>query len=100
MSSRAWALGWGEGAEAVVWGRRKRVPAPTATFLNGFQIALRRSIDCVHEKAVLHPMATLLPAAFAYAERKGGISGRELHRRGGGRRRCGGESWVSRRARG
>ena len=30
----------------------------------------------MHEKAVLHPMATLLPGALAYAERKGGISGR------------------------
>ena len=69
--------GWGEGAEAVVWGRGKRVPAPTAAFLNGFQ-AHCQEYDCVHEKAVLHPMATLLPAAIAYAERKGGISGREL----------------------
>ena len=32
----------------------------------------------MHEKAVLHPMATLFPAAMAYAERKGGVSGREL----------------------
>jgi len=69
--------GWGEGAEAVVWGRRKRVPASTAAFLNGFQ-AHCQEYDCLHEKAVLHPMATLLPAAIAYAERKGGISGREL----------------------
>jgi 2-methylcitrate dehydratase PrpD len=71
------AAGWGEGAEATVWGRGKRVPAPTAAFLNGFQ-AHCQEYDCVHEKAVLHPMATLLPAAIAYAERKGGISGREL----------------------
>jgi 2-methylcitrate dehydratase PrpD len=71
------AAGWGEGGDAAVWGRRQRVPAPSAAFLNGFQ-AHCQEYDCVHEKAVLHPMATLLPAAIAYAERKGGISGREL----------------------
>src|SRR6516165_5578426 len=71
------SAGWGEGAEACVWGRRKRVPAPTAAFLNGFQ-AHCQEYDCVHEKAVLHPMATLLPASIAYAERMGGVSGREL----------------------
>jgi len=71
------STGWGEGAEACVWGRRKRVPAPAAAFLNGFQ-AHCQEYDCLHEKAVLHAMATLLPAAMAYAERAGGISGREL----------------------
>jgi 2-methylcitrate dehydratase PrpD len=71
------AAGWGEGADSVVWGRRKRAPAPTAAFLNGFQ-AHCQEYDCVHEKAVLHPMATLLPAAIAYAERRGGLSGRDL----------------------
>lgn len=71
------SAGWGEGNDAVVWGRRKRVPAATAAFLNGFQ-AHCQEYDCVHEKAVLHPMATLLPAAIACAERSGGVSGREL----------------------
>jgi 2-methylcitrate dehydratase PrpD len=71
------SAGWGEGADACVWGRRKRVPAPTAAFLNGFQ-AHCQEYDCLHEKAVLHPMATLLPATIAYAERMGYVSGREL----------------------
>jgi 2-methylcitrate dehydratase PrpD len=71
------AAGWGEGAEAIAWGRGTRVPAVAAAFLNGFQVHCQE-YDCVHEQAVLHPMATLLPAALAYAERKGGISGREL----------------------
>jgi 2-methylcitrate dehydratase PrpD len=71
------SAGWGAGADACVWGRRKRVPAPTAAFLNGFQ-AHCQEYDCLHEKAVLHPMATLLPATIAYAERVGCISGREL----------------------
>ena len=68
---------WGEGADACVWGRRARVPAATAAFLNGFQVHCQE-YDCLHEKAVLHPMATLLPAAIAFAERSGGIHGREL----------------------
>ena len=71
------SAGWGEGAHACVWGRRKRVAAATAAFLNGFQ-AHCQEYDCLHEQAVLHPMATLLPATIAYAERAGGVSGREL----------------------
>jgi 2-methylcitrate dehydratase PrpD len=71
------SAGWGEGAQACVWGRRRRVPAAAAAFLNGFQVHCQE-YDCLHEKAVLHAMATLLPAAMAYAERAGGISGREL----------------------
>jgi aconitate decarboxylase len=71
------SAGWGAGAEACVWGRRKRVPAPSAAFLNGFQVHCQE-YDCLHERSVLHAMATLLPAAIAYAERKGGVAGREL----------------------
>ncbi len=68
---------WGVGDEAIVWGRRGRVPAPAAALLNGFQIHCQE-YDCVHEGAVLHPMATLLPALLAIADRKGGVSGRDL----------------------
>src|SRR6516165_8713913 len=56
------SAGWGEGAQAGVWGRRQRVPAAAAAFLNGFQVHCQE-YDCLHEKAVLHAMATLLPAA-------------------------------------
>jgi aconitate decarboxylase len=69
--------GWGAAPDALVWGRRERVPAPMAALLNGFQVHCQE-FDCVHEAAVLHPMATALPAALAYAERQGGISGREF----------------------
>jgi aconitate decarboxylase len=68
---------WGAGSEALIWGRRERVPAPTAAFLNGFQVHCQE-FDCLHEPAVVHAMATLLPAAIAYAEREGGICGRDL----------------------
>ncbi|MFZ4533692.1 MAG: MmgE/PrpD family protein, partial [Alsobacter sp.] len=71
------ARSWGSGDEAVAWGRRGRVPAPAAALLNGFQIHCQE-YDCVHEGAVLHPLATLLPAVLAHADRAGGVSGRDL----------------------
>ncbi len=71
------SAGWGTGGEATVWGKRGRVPATAAALLNGFQVHCQE-YDCVHEGAVLHPLATTLPAAFALAERQGGVSGRDL----------------------
>ncbi|MBO1078084.1 MmgE/PrpD family protein [Roseomonas haemaphysalidis] len=71
------AGGWGSDAEATVWGRRERVPATTAAMANAFQVHCQE-YDCVHEGAVLHPLATALPAILALAERGGRISGREL----------------------
>lgn len=71
------AARWGEGAEAALWGTRRRLPASTAAFANGFATH-GQEYDCVHEAAVLHPMATLLPAALAWAEREAGIGGREF----------------------
>ncbi len=68
---------WGSGEQAAVWGRRLRLPAGSAAFMNGFQIHCQE-YDCVSEQAVLHPMATLLPAALAFAERQGGIRGTDL----------------------
>ena len=53
------------------------MPAPAAALLNGFQIHCQE-YDCVHEGAVLHPLATLLPAVLAHADRAGGVSGRDL----------------------
>src|SRR5260370_31301927 len=65
---------WGKGAEACVWGHRKRVPASAAAFVNGFQ-AHCQEYDCLHEKAVRHATATLLPPAIASAAHARGISG-------------------------
>ncbi len=45
--------------------------------LNAFQVHCQE-FDCVREPVVLHPMATLLPAALAYAERTGGVCGKAL----------------------
>jgi 2-methylcitrate dehydratase PrpD len=68
---------WGAGAEAVVWGRARRVPAGVAAVLNGFQVHCQE-FDCLSEAAVLHPMAAVFSAAMAFAERRGGVSGRDL----------------------
>jgi aconitate decarboxylase len=71
------ARGWGAGEEASLWGGGGKLPAPAAAMLNAFQMHCQE-YDCVCESAVLHPMATLLPAALAYAEREGAISGKAL----------------------
>ncbi len=72
---------WGASGEATVWGDGRRVPAPQAAIANGYQIHALEW-DCVHEPAVVHPMATLLPALLANAERRGAegrpVDGRAL----------------------
>ena len=68
---------WGAADAARVWVRGTALPAPAAAICNGYQIH-NSEYDCVHEAAVVHPMAVLLAATTAYAERAGGVSGREL----------------------
>jgi 2-methylcitrate dehydratase PrpD len=74
---RAAAFVWGSGEEATIWGTRARAPAPAAAFVNGTQVH-NQEFDCLHEGAVVHAMATLLPAVLAVAEREGGVSGQDL----------------------
>ncbi|KAK5115812.1 hypothetical protein LTR85_009406 [Meristemomyces frigidus] len=71
------AAGWGDGTAASIWGRGQRATPGVAALVNAYQVHCQE-YDCVHEGAVLHPLATLLPAALACAERDGGVSGREL----------------------
>jgi 2-methylcitrate dehydratase PrpD len=69
------ASAWGEGGACSVLGRPDiRLPAPSAAFVNAFQIHCQE-FDCVHEPAVLHPMATVTAALLAQAERRGPVSG-------------------------
>ncbi|MGE0422389.1 MAG: MmgE/PrpD family protein [Reyranellaceae bacterium] len=70
------ASGWGEPAVAV-WGRAARLSAPAACFVNAWQMH-NQEFDCLHEGAVVHAMASVLPAALAAAEQRGGASGAEL----------------------
>lgn len=70
------AAGWG--APAVpVWGRAARLSGPAAAFVNAWQMH-NQEYDGLHEGAVVHAMATLLPAALAATEMRGGASGAEL----------------------
>lgn len=74
----AMAQGWGQGDTASVLGRPgMRLPAASAAFVNAFQIH-GQEYDCVHEPAVLHPMATVLAALLAEAERGEPVTGEQL----------------------
>jgi 2-methylcitrate dehydratase PrpD len=72
---RATVAGWGAGNQCTVLGSPSlRLPAPAAAFVNAFQIHAQE-FDCVHEGAVVHPMATVLAALLAEAERSGPYGG-------------------------
>ena len=69
------AEGWGRAHGGYVLGRPGvRLPAPQAAFVNAFQIH-NQEFDCVHEAAVVHPLATLVAALLAEADRSGPYSG-------------------------
>ena len=58
-------LQWaGEGGTSLVLGRDFSLPPSDAAFLNAFQIHAQE-FDCVHEPAVVHPMATILAALLS-----------------------------------
>lgn len=68
---------WGQGDESTVWGSGQRLPAQGAALVNAYQIHCLE-FDCVHEGAVVHPMATLLSAVVAHAERRGSVAGKDF----------------------
>ena len=67
--------GWGEGQQVGVWGSRRKLNPGQAVLLNAYQIHCQE-FDCLHEGAVLHAMATLLPVLLAEAQLRGGVSGK------------------------
>jgi len=71
------AMSWGQGDNAHIWGRGMKAPTASAAYLNGFQIHAME-YDCVHEPAVVHPMATIFAAVSAEAERQNGVTGMAL----------------------
>jgi len=62
-----------------VFGSGKRLPLVHAAMLNAYQIHCQE-FDCLHEKAVVHPMATALPTLLGWAERESGVTGAQLIR--------------------
>ncbi|HEX3413150.1 MAG TPA: MmgE/PrpD family protein, partial [Stellaceae bacterium] len=71
--------GIGGAQEATVFGDGERLPLVHAAMLNAYQIHAQE-FDCVHEAAVVHPMAAVLPVLLGWAEREGGVSGARLIR--------------------
>jgi aconitate decarboxylase len=67
----------GSGREARVWVSGAYLPAGGAALVNGYQIH-NQEFDCVHEAAVVHPLAVILSALLAAAELRGGVSGRNF----------------------
>jgi aconitate decarboxylase len=76
----ATAQGWGTGSDATVWRYGTKLPAASAALVNGYCIHALE-YDCVHEPAVVHPMATMLSGLFAHCEKRGNagrpVSGRD-----------------------
>lgn len=72
---RAAKVWGGEGGACLILGRPgATTSAPYAVFANAFQIHAQE-FDCVHEPAVAHPLATVLAALLAEAQRSGPYSG-------------------------
>lgn len=65
--------------ESTLFGSGERLPLMHAAMLNAYQIH-GQEFDCVHERAVVHPMAAVLPALLGWAEGEGGVSGALLIR--------------------
>ena len=70
-------LNGGTGQDARVWGFGTQLPSAAAAMCNAYQIH-NSEFDCIHEEAVVHVMAVMLPVAIAGAERQGDCSGRQL----------------------
>jgi 2-methylcitrate dehydratase PrpD len=69
---------WGRADEAGLPGLGERLPAGNAALVNGFQ-AHCQEFDCVHEPAVVHPLASIQSGLLAWIERSGRpVTGRDL----------------------
>lgn len=69
----------GQGSDARVWASGARLAAPQAAFINAYQIH-NQEFDCVHEAAVVHPMAVIQSVLMAGVERMW-QTGRAVHGR-------------------
>lgn len=68
---------WGTGGISVLGRPDLQLPAPSAAFVTAFQIHAQE-FDCVHEAAVVHPLATIVAVLLAEAESSGPYSGRDM----------------------
>jgi len=73
---------WGGNGPCRAMGRGSGLPAASAAFLNAYQIH-GQEYDCVHEPAVVHPMAAIMATALAELEQlaqggdQTGVTGRQ-----------------------
>lgn len=67
---------WGGAPYAAAIGLRDRLPAPSAALVNG-TLAHALDFDDTHVPSILHPSASIVPAALAAAE-QAGASGQRL----------------------
>lgn len=74
---RALALEWGGTGQASVLCFGDKVPAHHAAWVNG-AMAHARDYDDTHDAAVLHAGVSVVPAALAAAELRGGVSGADF----------------------
>lgn len=65
------------GGVVDVWGQGNQLSAPNAIVINAFNVHCQE-YDCVHEGAVVHAMATLLPTLIAQAQVHRPTSGEDL----------------------
>ncbi len=65
------------GGQARVWSHGAPLSAAGAAVCNAYQIH-NGEFDCVHEGAVVHTFTVPVAAALAWAEREGGIGGRDF----------------------
>ena len=77
LITAAAAAGVSSSQSARVFASGERLSPPGAALLNAFQIH-NSEFDCVHEAAVVHPLAVILGAMTAFSDAEGGISGSDF----------------------
>jgi 2-methylcitrate dehydratase PrpD len=75
--TRALAVEWGGAPHATILAFGDKVPAHHAAWVNG-TMAHARDYDDTHDAAVLHAGVSVLPAALAAAEMRGGVHGSDF----------------------
>lgn len=68
---------WGGREESTIIAFGGKVPAPNAALVNG-TLCGRLNFDDTHDIDRIHPSRATVVPAFAMAERKGGVSGKDL----------------------
>jgi 2-methylcitrate dehydratase PrpD len=75
--ARVLAAEWGGAPQASILAFGDKVPAHHAAWVNG-TMAHARDYDDTHDTAVLHAGVSVVPAALAAAELRGGVSGADF----------------------